>query len=124
MVNLITVIGAVFVPMFLFVFTFSITGDIETAIDFAAVGLIVFFALSTALAKRIHAGKRGKVAVRSSDGHIIRRDEDLTCNTNDGHNHPDNSSEFGRRYIVHNEPNEGYVVLNGQMHRIEDCKNL
>ena len=59
----------------------------------------------------------------SDDGHYVPRSDDLTCETAQGHRHNRNN-EFGDRYIVHNEPEEGYVVLNGIIRKIEDCKNL
>ena len=124
MVNLITVIAVAVVTLFLFVIALTATGNTDTAGLIFTVGIAIEAALIPALAKRMRDGTSGRLTVRSSDGHYIKRGEDLTCETNDGHNHEDRSSEFGRRYIVHNEPNEGYVVLNGIMHKIEDCKNL
>lgn len=59
----------------------------------------------------------------SSDGHKVPFSEDLTCTAKDGHHHTE-SSEFGSRYIVHNEPEQGYVVLNGLKRKISDCKYL
>ena len=56
----------------------------------------------------------------SSDGHIVSKEEDLTCNNIAGHSH----KPVEGRYIVHNEPNNGYVVLNGEVKKIEDCKDL
>ena len=83
----------------------------------AAVFSIFYILIIVAVIKI--AAKKGKLRVPklkvSSDGH---------CDTNDGHHHADQSAEFGRRYIVHNEPNEGYVVLNGVQRKLEDCKNL
>ena len=55
----------------------------------------------------------------SSDGHAIPKDRDITCETQYGHDH----SESGRRYIVHEEPETGYVVLNGVKRKISDLKN-
>jgi hypothetical protein len=64
----------------------------------------------------------------SSDGHAVSRRDDITCTDEAGHNHQKEISrmeqEFGPRYIVHNDPEEGYVVLNGVKRRLEDCKNL
>ena len=53
-----------------------------------------------------------KRAARSSDGHWLREEQDITCRQF-GHNHP-NSVEPQSRYIVHEEPTEGYIVLNGK----------
>lgn len=64
-----------------------------------------------------------KPFVKSSDGHIVPKEDDLTCDTVYGHQHSQ-ANEFGRRYIVHEEPEEGYVVLNGVKRQIKDCKDL
>ena len=53
-----------------------------------------------------------KRAARSSDGHWLRGEQDITCRQF-GHNHP-RSVEPQSRYIVHEEPTEGYIVLNGK----------
>ena len=53
-----------------------------------------------------------KRRTRSSDGHWLREEQDITCRQY-GHNHP-RSVEPQSRYIVHEEPTEGYIVLNGK----------
>lgn len=53
-----------------------------------------------------------KRPARSSDGHWLREEQDITCRQY-GHNHP-RSVEPQSRYIVHEEPTEGYIVLNGK----------
>ena len=60
----------------------------------------------------------------SSDGHVVPKKDDFTCEGKEGHYHEPQSEEFGQRYIVHEEPENGYVVLNGKMIRLEDCKDL
>ena len=61
----------------------------------------------------------------SSDGHRVPPEDDLTVSTGASrYEHQGNEEEFGRRYIVHNEPVEGYVILNGIMRKLEDCKDL
>ena len=57
----------------------------------------------------------------SDDGHRIPRNKDITCNGKYGHDHPE---ETQPRYIVHEEPEDGYVVLNGVKRKLEDCKHL
>jgi hypothetical protein len=57
----------------------------------------------------------------SSDGHTIPYKDDITCETKDGHHHPTSNQP---RYIVHEEPEEGYVILNGKKIRLKDCKYL
>ncbi len=82
--------------------------------------LIIFSAFIRAALKRT---RNVNTRVVSSDGHTIPKKDDITCEGRDGHHHVQ-SKEFGSRYIVHNEPNTGYVILNGEMRKIEDCKNL
>lgn len=53
----------------------------------------------------------GKRAPRSTDGHILGKGQDITCRQF-GHNHPE-SEEPSARYIVHDDPEEGYIILNG-----------
>lgn len=65
------------------------------------------------------ASSSGNRRTISSDGHIVPKDQDLTCGRY-GHDHGD----LQERYIVHEDPPEGYVVLNGIKRRIEDCRNL
>ena len=65
----------------------------------------------------------------SSDGHKVPASQDLTCEQEYGHVHDrkamqEAEKEYGRRYVVHEEPTEGWVVLNGVKRKIEDCKNL
>ena len=49
---------------------------------------------------------------RASDGHRLGANQDITCRQF-GHNHP-RSEEPDSRYFVHEEPTEGYIVLNGK----------
>lgn len=85
---------------------------------------VVFIAIlvSVASSKRLRDQQ-----VTSSDGHVVPENQDVTCSRY-GHRHSreeaSNTAEYGSRYIVHNDPEEGYVVLNGIKHRITDCKNL
>ena len=64
----------------------------------------------------------------SSDGHAVPKNQDLTCETKAGHVHPEISAkdkaDYGARYIVHNDPEMGYVVLNGVKRKISECKDL
>ena len=50
----------------------------------------------------------------------LKPKQDITCETQYEHDHKDQ----GERYIVHDEPEQGYVILNGVKRRIEDCKDL
>ena len=71
-------------------------------------------------------GKQRKTV--SSDGHVIPKQDDITCEGKEGHQHKpltaEQQKDYGKRYIVHNEPEMGYVVLNGVKRRISDCKDL
>jgi hypothetical protein len=61
---------------------------------------------------------------RSSDGHLIPPEKDITCNRF-GHRHEQTETEaYTGRYIVHEDPETGYVILNGIKRRITDCKYL
>ena len=64
----------------------------------------------------------------ASDGHTIPYENDITCEGRDNHRHPQPSAEdianYGRRYIVHDDPENGFVILNGVKRRISDCKDL
>lgn len=82
---------------------------------------LFFFFVWIAVCVIITAVRRyAEFGTRSSDGHIVPKEEDLTCDNVAGHNH----KPVEGRYIVHNEPNNGYVVLNGEVKKIEDCKDL
>lgn len=65
--------------------------------------------------------RRGRTI--SSDGHAVPKDQDLTCEDEYGHHHP-SLPDAQPRYIVHEEPTEGYVILNGVKRKISDCRNL
>lgn len=60
---------------------------------------------------------------RSSDGHFVPKSQDLTCNRY-GHHHENEAMEYGQRYVVHEDPEMGYVILNGVKRKLEDCKYL
>lgn len=53
---------------------------------------------------------------------LTKRD-DITCTTEYGHAHDTTAleQEYGKRYIVHNEPETGYVILNGVKRKLKDC---
>lgn len=57
---------------------------------------------------------------QTSDGHTLPKSKDVTCETEYGHDHGPQAA----RYIVHDDPEKGYVVLNGVKRRLEDCKYL
>lgn len=84
--------------------------------------LVTIFIFSQALSA-VGKGAQRKKPLVSSDGHVVPKQQDITCENEFGHQHPKNK-EYGRRYIVHEEPEEGYVVLNGIKRKITDCKYL
>ena len=59
----------------------------------------------------------------SSDGCMVPKSQDLTCETEYGHKHGETMPE---RYIVHEENNlnERYVILNGVKRTYEETKKL
>ena len=65
-------------------------------------------------------GSRGKGRpARSSDGHVMKGGKDITCRQF-GHNHPE-WEEPATRYIVHDDPEDGYIILNGKKMRITEA---
>ena len=65
-------------------------------------------------------GSRGaKRPSRASDGHFVTGEQDITCRQF-GHDHPDRE-EPAARYIVHDDPEEGYISLNGKKMRITEA---
>lgn len=60
----------------------------------------------------------GKRAPRSTDGHTLKGEQDITCRQF-GHHHPQ-WEEPTIRYIVHDDIEDGFIILNGKkMHRTE-----
>ena len=58
-------------------------------------------------------------SVRTSDGHSLSDEQDITCRQF-GHNHPA-WEEPGMRYIVHDDPEEGFIILNGKKMRVTEA---
>ena len=85
--------------------------------------IMAVFSIISAIIGGKPAGRNRRTQRRpvSDDGHAVSFDQDLTCETKYGHDH---STPGGRRYIVHEDPEEGYVVLNGVKRKIRDCKYL
>lgn len=53
----------------------------------------------------------------ASDGHRVPKDQDISCRRF-GHNH----SEFDTpRFIPHEDPEEGYIILNGVKMKLTDA---
>ena len=60
------------------------------------------------------------IIVKQQIKHPHKPKQDVTCEKEYGHDH----KEQPDRYIVHDETEQGYVILNGVKRRIEDCKDL
>ena len=54
---------------------------------------------------------------RSTDGHVLRGKKDITCRQF-GHNHPEDDMP---RFIVHDDPEDGFIILNGVKMRISEA---
>ena len=89
----------------------------------AIIPFIVFYLIFIIAMIKIAKKNKQRSRIMSDDGHFVPHEEDLTCETKQGHRHQ-SSNEFGARYIVHNEPPSGHIVLNGTVRKIEDCKDL
>lgn len=46
----------------------------------------------------------------ADDGHVISKEDDISCRRF-GHRHPEDDS---LRFIPHDDPTEGYIILNGK----------
>lgn len=79
--------------------------------------IVAVFTIATASRK-----KSPRIPPMSDDGHTVPPSQDLTCETQYGHDHSD--TRQNKRYIVHEDPQQGYVILNGIKRKISDCKNL
>lgn len=73
---------------------------------------------------RIPASNRRKVnssgkSPMASDGHRVPKDQDISCRRY-GHRH----AEFDTpRFIPHEDPEEGYIVLNGVKMKLTEADN-
>lgn len=90
---------------------------------YSVIPIIIILWFFIAMFSTFVVSKATKKKTVSSDGHVVPKNQDLTCETEFEHKHPQ-TNEFGRRYIVHEEPEEGYVILNGIKRKLTDCKNL
>ena len=73
--------------------------------------------------KGINPVNQKPYVTRSDDGHRVPRAQDLTCEKQYGHKHT-TVDGTAPRYIVHEEPEQGYVILNGVKRRIKDLKDF
>ena len=75
---------------------------------------VVLILIMTLKKSRINSAKKPKTV--SSDGHVIKPKDDPTC-AKYGHIH----EETKHRYVVHDEPVEGYVNLNGKLMSLKEA---
>ncbi len=80
-----------------------------------AVGVVLFALWNSKKNKNKTVKKRPQKTV-ASDGHVLQGKNDPTC-ARYGHVHP----EAQNRYIVHDEPKEGYVNLNGKLMTLKEA---
>ena len=73
--------------------------------------------------KGVNPVSKKPFATLSDDGHRVPRSQDLTCEKQYGHKHT-SFDGTAPRYIVHEEPEQGYVILNGVKRRIKDLKDF
>lgn len=92
---------------------------------FAIIFIIVLFIIVTGYVHAgIATGNTIKQTWKQSKPHAsVPKRDDMTCNTEYGHAHDTSAleKEYGKRYIVHNEPETGYVILNGVKRKLKDC---
>ncbi len=64
------------------------------------------------LEEMMKSARTGYRPPRSTDGHTLRKDQDITCRRF-GHNHSE-AEEPAARFIVHDDIEDGYIILNGK----------
>ena len=86
-------------------------------------GVLGIFLLAVTVSHVNQAQQNKLQPTVASDGHVIPKRDDITCAGTYGHTHDNTALEqdYGKRYIVHNEPETGYVILNGLKRRLKDC---
>lgn len=69
--------------------------------------------------EKLPGSQSARRPVRASDGHILKGIQDITCRQF-GHSHPE-WEEPSMRYMVHDDPEDGYIILNGKKMRITEA---
>ena len=88
------------------------------------VAMSIFGAIVSVISTiQLNRNKDRPLRTVSSDGHIVKKEEDLTC-ARFGHKHDKMPEEFGERYVVHNDPQTGEVVIDGVKRKIKDCTDI
>ena len=90
-------------------------------IELLIIALWVLFFAAAAVVSATRNKRRNHTI--SSDGHVVPASQDLTCESLYGHDHH-SVPGTQRRYVVHEDPEEGYVILNGVKRMLKDCKDL
>ena len=69
--------------------------------------------------EKIPGARSSNRTVRTSDGHRLSAEQDITCRQF-GHKHSE-WEEPMIRYVVHDDPEEGFIILNGKKMRITEA---
>jgi hypothetical protein len=95
---------------------------------FSLLSALIWIAIVVVFASVITTALKKKRTTIAADGHVIPPEKDITCEGKENHQHPKLSAmdqkDYGPRYIVHDDPETGYVILNGIKRKITDCKDL
>ena len=89
------------------------------AFMFIFAGIMIILAVVTPVIAGI--SMKQKRYTISDDGHVVKAEQDVTCSNQYDHRHPETPQA---RYIVHEDPEMGFVILNGVKRKISDCKYL
>lgn len=97
----------------------------EVFVTLVSFGFVFFWMVivTSIISKSVKTAKRGPGTV-SSDGHIVKSEQDLTCEDEYGHVH--NNDKNIPRYIVHEDENldDRFVTLNGVKRSYRELKNM
>ena len=69
--------------------------------------------------EKLPGSRNSKRQSRALDGHVMKGSQDITCRQF-GHSHPE-WEEPTTRYIVHDDPEDGYIILNGKKMKITEA---
>ena len=96
-------------------------------VAFSVLSVLVWIIVISAFVSVLGQSRKKRKTI-AADGHVIPPEKDVTCEGRDGHRHPQltakQKADYGPRYIVHDELETGYVILNGVKRKISECKDL
>lgn len=96
-------------------------------VAFSVLSVLVWIIVISAFVSVLGQARKKRKTI-AADGHMIPPEKDVTCEGRDGHRHPKptakQQADYGPRYIVHDDPEMGYVILNGVKRKISECKDL